>query len=156
MDPCPLRRQQSGPLFVADINPDDVHYQAAVNPSFDEYIGQQVVVINEFAGELDIKSLTKLMGYHPHILPQKCTTQHFLARLLILTSRSLPEEWYEGRNDVNASAITTRNKKIDTVTQIYRDEPTNDLHWRSLAYRIKGSYEFDVVQNGGGAVATRG
>jgi hypothetical protein len=65
---------------------------------WDGYDGQEVVIINDFRGEIPYAEMLQLVDKWPHTVPRRCRAPApFLAKKVIVTSSQSPEEVYNLR-----------------------------------------------------------
>lgn len=70
---------------------------------WDGYDGQRVVVMDDFAGNIPFKELLKLADYYPHRVEVKGGVRTFSSKIIVITSNTRPEEWYDNaKNEMGA------------------------------------------------------
>lgn len=63
------------------------------------YCGEEVVILDEFYGQLPHEYMLKLMDRYPLNVELKGGYAKFVAKLIIITSNSAPEDWYSGLSE---------------------------------------------------------
>lgn len=90
----------------------DTHYVHDENDKgwWDNYTGQDIVILDDFRGKLDFATLLTLMDRNPKTVPRRGRApQPFISKLIIITSSLPPEEVYK-----------KTLSKLDNVNQLYR------------------------------------
>lgn len=67
-------------------------------PWWDGYVGQQVVVLDDFYGWICFDELLRICDRYPLKVPVKGAYVEFVAREVYITSNKPPEEWYDREN----------------------------------------------------------
>jgi hypothetical protein len=61
---------------------------------FDGYDGEEVIIINEYSGELPFNMIKQLCDWYPFSVQTKGGTVGIMAKTIVFTSTTGPEEWY--------------------------------------------------------------
>lgn len=61
---------------------------------FDGYIGQELVVLDDYSGEIPYRLLLRLLDRHPITVQIKGGAVAWLPKMIIITSNLVPEQWY--------------------------------------------------------------
>lgn len=67
---------------------------------FDGYTGQQVVLFDDFCGELGFRLLLRLLDRYPMQVPVKGSHVEWCPKKIYITSNLSPGEWYPDEHDV--------------------------------------------------------
>lgn len=99
---------------------------------FDGYNGQKVVVIDDFYGWLPWDLVLRMADRYPLRVDTKGGSVEFVAKTLIFTSNSPPEEWYDLKKGMDWRAMERRitlaeeykwdNDKVVVVTTVKEGE----------------------------------
>lgn len=81
---------------------------------WDDYDGQETVVIDEFYGWLPFSVMLRLCDWTPLYVPRKGDHAKFVAKRIICTSNVSPDEWYPG---VNAEVRKALQRRITTCIE---------------------------------------
>nr|WBT97320.1 rep protein [Bat circovirus BtSY1] len=105
---------------------ENTFWKAPRNKWWDGYIGQPVVVLDDFYGWLPYDEVLRLCDRYPLEVEYKGGMTPFLARTLIITSNKMPQEWYSSDAVPHAEALYRR---ITTLTcwLIATQQSTEDL-----------------------------
>ena len=77
-------------------NPGAYVYPINDNGWWDNYKGEEIVIINEFRGQLMYSELLLLVDKWPHHVKRRCTTPYpFLAKKVVITSSRHPKDIYK-------------------------------------------------------------
>lgn len=63
---------------------------------WDGYDGQDVVIIDEFYGSIDIPTMCRLLDHTPMTVNVKGNTSKFTSKLIVLISNQSPYQWWPG------------------------------------------------------------
>lgn len=97
-----------------NFNP-DTHYVLNFNDNgwWDGYTGQEIVIFNEFRGQLTFSELLELCDKWPKTVQRRARQPApFLAKKIIITSSSKPEEIYKN--------ILTENERLDQLLRRFK------------------------------------
>lgn len=83
-------------------------FQRAGNCWFDGYRGQDVLLIDEFEGEVPLNMLLRLLDGHPCTVEVKGSVCYPLWTHVIITSNSEPAAWYSMAQDHKRDALLRR------------------------------------------------
>lgn len=75
-------------------NYDDVYWKQPQSDWWDGYINQKTVALDDFYGWLPLTTLLRLCDRYPLLVQTKGGQAKFQARQLIITSNTLPKQWY--------------------------------------------------------------
>ena len=98
---------------------------------WNEYVGQPVVIFDEFYGQLQHEYMLKLMDRYPLLVEIKNGYTRFCSKLLIITSNAEPTDWYSGLTERGV------NWKPQFFRRIDHHYSYIDGHWN----RNFGSYD---------------
>ncbi len=79
---------------------------------FDSYSGQDIVILDEFYGDMQASLLLKVLDRYPLSVPTKGSHVNFCPKVIYITSNVHPEEWYPNIPDDVRNAIL---RKITTI-----------------------------------------
>lgn len=82
---------------------------------FDGYIGQKVILVDDFYGWFRWSFLLKFTDRYPQQLPIKCGYTENLARFIIFTSNQPPQHWYAYNAQMVWGAL---ERRVSTITEI--------------------------------------
>lgn len=119
-------------------NPDTHYVKCLDDEWWDGYIGQEVVIINEFRGQIRLSELFDLVDKWPKTVKQRCRAPvPFLAKKLIITSVKGPREVYSRLGDDNEPwAQFERRFKIIELEQKYSEGNIRPLSQKRKACEI--------------------
>lgn len=83
--------------------PDNTYYKQAHTEWWDGYEQQPTVVLDDFYGWVRYDEMLRLMDRYPVMVQTKGGQTHFLAKRLIITSNTLPQNWYP---KIHASTVS--------------------------------------------------
>lgn len=98
---------------------------------FDNYSGQETVVIDEFYGWLPYSFLLRLLDKYPLLVETKGGHVQFVAKLVLFTSNTPPWEWYSSKCE--QGPLKRRLAKVYHVEDRDR-EPTLISTWPEPTY----------------------
>lgn len=89
---------------------------------FDGYDGQEVVVFDEFFGQIRLSEMCKLLDRYPCNVPTRGGQQPWLPKRVIITSNSPPEQWWP-RVGLGAMArrLTGDYGEVIEMRDVYQD-----------------------------------
>jgi len=98
---------------------------------WDGYCGEDVVILDEFYGQLKLEYMLKLLDRYPVRFEQKGGYVQFRARLVVITSNTEPQEWYRGLTERVDRAgrdrpVVWEPQFFRRIEHIYR---YNNEHW---------------------------
>lgn len=79
---------------------------------WDGYIGQDIVLIDDFYGWIKISYMLKLMDRYPMNVQVKGGTVPFCSKIIYITSNTEPELWYQWNNPEIKQAFFRRIKNV--------------------------------------------
>jgi hypothetical protein len=85
---------------------------------FDNYIGQEVVIIDDYRGEYPLPLVLKLLDRYPMQVPVKGGFTNWRPRFVYITSNTDPYTWYQDHDQESQDAFIARIEKIKKI-----DEP---------------------------------
>lgn len=94
---------------------------------FDDYDGQEYVIIDEFYGWLPFSYLLRLLDEYPLLVETKGGHVQFVSRKVIVTSNSPPWEWYKSEK-IDYSPLKRRIEMIFT-------KPVRDADWAPVTWQ---------------------
>jgi len=77
---------------------------------FDNYIGQETVVIDEFYGWLPYSFILRLLDRYPLLVETKGGHVQFVSRRVVFTSNTPPWDWYKNVPNINAFKRRVQDK----------------------------------------------
>ncbi len=121
-----------------DFDP-ETHYVKSVTAKevdwWDGYKGQEIVIINEFRGQITYSELLDLMDGWPKNVSRRCREPvPFLAKKIIITSSLPPEEVYTNRHEKDKLAQLLRRCDVIEIGAEHKcpvgnTEPLDDESW---------------------------
>lgn len=94
---------------------------------FDDYDGEEYVIIDEFYGWLPFSYLLRLLDEYPLLVETKGGHVQFVSRKVIITSNSPPWEWYKSEK-IDLSPLKRRIEMI--FTKAVRDADWDPVTWQ--------------------------
>lgn len=128
----------------------------SMDPWWDGYTGQSVVVLDDFYGWIRYSYLLNLLDRYPVRINIKGQPQQLLrATTFVITSNKLPDLWYKDELDI--SALRRRlyefafelRYNVDTRAFDLYDRPADDPNWT----RVAGSYVEPPIRDQPGGVS---
>lgn len=108
----------------------DTHYVWKDDKGWqDGYVGQPIVVINDFRGSISYNELLQMIDRYPHFVPRRGREPApFLAKHVIITSSLSPGQVYHRRDDEDKiEQLLRRIKVISTHPPIPIQHPLTDF-----------------------------
>lgn len=104
---------------------------------WDSLTNHETVVLDDFYGSLPLNTLLRLLDRYPMLVQTKGSQVNFAAKRLIITSNSLPAQWYHQVFAKTPEYIRALHRRIDVVI-IARDN--NRDNWLYLLNDQKDTY----------------
>lgn len=93
---------------------------------WDNYDNEDIVIIDEYHGQIPFTTLLKLTDRYPFTVPKKGSICQFTSKKIYIISNKLPEEWYpEVSKDERLWAAFLR--RIDNYINYYNEGTAKDL-----------------------------
>ncbi|KAF5830371.1 hypothetical protein DUNSADRAFT_14684 [Dunaliella salina] len=104
------------------------------NPWYDGYDNQDVVLYDEFYGQMCFAELKQIMDRYEMQVPVKQAFANFAPRKIIFTSNTCPTEWYKRlfEKQVHREAFIERIEKVVKYTGNARHHTTEEVDLRKL------------------------
>jgi len=104
-------------------------YWKPKGPWWDQYDGEEVVVIDEMYGHsFPYSELLQLLDRYPHSVQCKGGTIEFTSKVIVMTSNQDPEDWYDQqRTHAGPWATSPLKRRLDEFCTIHR---TGEVHRR--------------------------
>lgn len=94
----------------------------------DDYQGQEVVIINDFRGDIPYNQLLQMVDKYPYSVPRRGKApQPFLAKTVIITSSLSPDQVYNRRNA--ADSIKQLLRRFEVIHKTIRYGATAAEGW---------------------------
>lgn len=95
-------------------------HNAGKSKWFDQYDGQQNVVIDEYRGQMDLATFLGLLDWDGTRVEYKGGSRQFKALKIIITSPHPPERWYVGNNSLSFGddASVQIRRRIDKIVDM--------------------------------------
>lgn len=84
---------------------------------FDGYIGQDIVIFDDYRGEYPLQMLLKLLDRYPMRVPVKGGFTTWRPRKVYITSNLSPRAWYPTEDLVSIDALFRRLESIEEVKE---------------------------------------
>ncbi len=75
---------------------------------FDGYMGESLLVVDEFSGGIGFGILLRLLDGHPVGIPRKGSYTHAVWKRIVITSNKDPRSWYPLQDSVSQAALMRR------------------------------------------------
>lgn len=101
----------------------DTHYLWKLNDKNwqDGYTGQEIVIINDFRGEISYNELLQMIDKWPHNVPRRGREPApFLAKKVIITSSLSPQQAYHRRMEEDSIEQLLRRLEVVELTEIQK------------------------------------
>lgn len=82
---------------------------------FDGYVGQPIVIIDDYRGEYPLQLLLKLLDRYQMSVPVKGGFTEWLPKKVYITSNIHPNEWYPNADRFSIAAMFRRLHLIESV-----------------------------------------
>lgn len=103
-------------------NPRRVYPLFSCNPEWwDGYIGQSVVLIDDFGGDIQFRRLLRILDGHPLILPIKSGCCWAAYDTVYITTNLLPIDWYKKLFDLHPICYDALKRRISKFIMFYND-----------------------------------
>jgi len=112
---------------------------------FDGYDGEEVVVINDFNGQIDFEHFIELLDRYPAKVAVKGGRVAWNATRIYITSNKHPSEWYAGMH-YNIGQIARRLTKVRHVKAKSVDELSEVVDWHDGS-DVEMDENFNEVEN---------
>lgn len=100
-----------------------------------DYMGQEVVIVNEFYGQLEFDYLLNLLDRYPMTVQTKGGFVPMVAKTFIFTSNSMPSFWYADKKKFDGSKCDFRVLRR-RITEAYgfclQENENNELSYRMI------------------------
>lgn len=119
---------------------------------FDGYQGEEVVIVDEFYGWLRKTDLQRILDRYPLTVQTKGSSTQFMSTLVIITSNSRPEDWY---NEYPAALSRRISAPNGEVVYMGTDEFPDETSWLNSERYARSNHAATLANVGGdGAISS--
>ena len=99
---------------------------------FDGYLGQKVLLINEFYGQGDFHFMQDLLDKSTMSVEVKCGRVVSQWDTIYVTSNMHPREWFDSWKDMSEQVQKSFMRRFDSLTFVPRPDGTPELSWDAI------------------------
>lgn len=128
---------------------DKLYWKQPQSDWWDGYQGQEFVALDDFYGWLPLTSLLRLADRYPLLVQTKGGQAKFQARKLIITSNTLPRDWYKKAFEEHPAYYGALLRRIDEF--IHACDPDPSLWLRYTHPEITPAMESAYIEQRDGS-----
>lgn len=103
--------------FVHDQIQDSTFWSPGDYQWFDGYIGQSIVLFDDYRGEYPLQLLLKLLDRYPMSVPVKGSFTSWCPKKIYITSNVDPDWWYKDADSRSIAALKRRLENVEFINQ---------------------------------------
>lgn len=97
-------------------------WTAALGNFWEQYYGQKLITMEEFRGQMPRAEFLKLIDKYPMTVNKKNSSAQMRGETFIITSPTLPSDWYEWGEDTDKKEQLFRRLTENTESRIFHTE----------------------------------
>lgn len=97
----------------------DAYYKNSNNKWWSEYEGQEVVILDEYKGQIPLLELLSICDGYEYQVEVKNGHRQLKAKKVIITSNYKPSEWYPAESQYSLQPLLRRIKSVEHFKTVY-------------------------------------